>query len=144
MATDHELDIVAKTLWGEARGEGWGGLVAVAWTIRNRVETDLHNDGKPDWWGEGYELVCLKRYQYSCWNASDKNSPYLRGLKPIPPREYMRCREAAVAVLEGHEPDPVDGATHYYNPKAVPKPFWADAGTFVTKIGDHLFFKDVG
>ena len=23
------------------------------WTIRNRVAMDLHNDGKPDWWGGG-------------------------------------------------------------------------------------------
>jgi len=98
MATDHELDILAKTLWGEARGEGREGLIAVAWVIKNRADN-------PGWWGKSIELVCLKPYQFSCWNADDPNAPYLRGRKLIPPREYMRCREAAVAVLEGHEPD---------------------------------------
>ena len=36
---DH--DILARTLWGEARGETLAGQIAVVWTIRNRV-----NDGK--------------------------------------------------------------------------------------------------
>jgi spore germination cell wall hydrolase CwlJ-like protein len=29
--------LLARTLWGEARGEGDCGQIAVAWTIRNRV-----------------------------------------------------------------------------------------------------------
>ena len=45
-ATDKDQDILARTLWGEARGEGVAGQIAVAWSIRNRVEMDLHNDGK--------------------------------------------------------------------------------------------------
>jgi hypothetical protein len=37
------------TLWGEARGEGTTGQIAVAWAIRNRVF-----DGKANsWWGVG-------------------------------------------------------------------------------------------
>lgn len=137
MATDHELDIVAKTLYGEARGEGREGLIAVAWVIKNRADN-------PGWWGKSIELVCLKPYQFSCWNADDPNAPYLRGRKLIPPREYMRCREAAVAVLEGHEPDPTNGATHYYSTSMKKPPKWANSGTKTTQIGRHIFFKDVG
>lgn len=45
--TEKERDILARTLWGEARGEGTAGQIAVAWTIRNRVF-----DGKEkSWWG---------------------------------------------------------------------------------------------
>jgi spore germination cell wall hydrolase CwlJ-like protein len=41
--------ILARTLWCEARGENLTGQIAVAWTIRNRV-----NDGKAKWQsGEG-------------------------------------------------------------------------------------------
>jgi hypothetical protein len=48
--TNTDRDILARTLWGEARGEGLAGEIAVAWTIRNRVF-----DGNPkSWWGEGY------------------------------------------------------------------------------------------
>lgn len=39
--TEKDRDVLARTLWGEARGEGLAGQIAVAWTIRNRV-----NDGK--------------------------------------------------------------------------------------------------
>ncbi|PWK42197.1 hypothetical protein C7534_1054 [Pseudomonas sp. OV226] len=54
--TENDRDILARTLWGEARGESLAGQIAVAWTIRNRVF-----DGKTkSWWGEGYASVCLK------------------------------------------------------------------------------------
>ena len=43
--TEKDRDILARTLWGEARGEGTAGQVAVAWTIRNRVF-----DGKEKSW----------------------------------------------------------------------------------------------
>ena len=36
-ASEKDRDILARTLWGEARGEGLDGQIAVAWTIRNRV-----------------------------------------------------------------------------------------------------------
>jgi spore germination cell wall hydrolase CwlJ-like protein len=46
--TEKDRDILARTLWGEARGEGTAGQIAVAWTIHNRVF-----DGKTNsWWGE--------------------------------------------------------------------------------------------
>ena len=43
--TEKDRDILARTLWGEARGESLVGRIAVAWTIRNRV-----NDGKDKSW----------------------------------------------------------------------------------------------
>ena len=84
--TEKDRDILARTLWGEARGEGPAGQVAVAWTIRNRVF-----DGKTNsWWGEGYAGVCQKPYQFSCRNKNDPNYPYLSGAKQIPFRESAR------------------------------------------------------
>lgn len=138
-----DIDVLARTLWGEARGEGRSGMIAVAWCIRNRVEMDLGKDGKPDWWGEGYEGVCRKPWQFSCWNAKDPNSSYLRGEKPIPPKEYMLTREAALAVIDNHEKDPTGGATHYYSTSMKTPPKWAKHATKTAQIGRHLFFKDV-
>ena len=86
--TEKDRDILARTLWGEARGESLAGQIAVAWTIRNRV-----NDGKDkSWWGEGYAGVCQKPYQFSCWNRNDPNFAYLSGAKQIPFRELARAR----------------------------------------------------
>lgn len=136
MTNDSELDILAKTLWAEARGEGRDGMIAVAWVIRNRAE-------KPGWWGSSIETVCLKAWQFSCWNSNDPNAPYLRGGKAIPGREYTLAREAAIAVVNGHEPDPTGGATHYYSTTMKKPPTWAASGRRTTQIGRHIFFRDV-
>ena len=43
--TEKDRDIPARTLWGEARGEGTAGQIAAAWTIRNRVFDGKTNSG---------------------------------------------------------------------------------------------------
>jgi spore germination cell wall hydrolase CwlJ-like protein len=138
-ATEKDRDILARTLWGEARGESLAGQIAVAWTIRNRV-----NDGKAkSWWGEGYAGVCQKPYQFSCWNRSDPNFAYLSGAKPIPFRELAQARIAADQVIDGKVPDPTGGATHYYASAMKKAPAWAVKAKQTGVIGGHVFFKDV-
>jgi N-acetylmuramoyl-L-alanine amidase len=141
--TDKDRDILARTLWGEARGEGVAGQIAVAWSIRNRVEMDLHSDGKPDWWGEGYAGVCQKAYQFSCWNKSDPNYACLSGAKLIALRELAQARIAADQVIDGKVPDPTGGATHYYATTMPKAPNWVKGATQTLKLGHHVFFKDV-
>ncbi len=67
-----EINILAKTLYGEARGEGLSGLEAVANTIINRVNTAKAKGGR-FWWGNDIISVCQKPYQFSCWNKKDPN-----------------------------------------------------------------------
>ncbi|CAI8773758.1 N-acetylmuramoyl-L-alanine amidase [Pseudomonas jessenii] len=137
--TEKDRDILARTLWGEARGESLAGQIAVACTIRNRV-----NDGKTrSWWGEGYAGVCQKPYQFSCWNKSDPNFAYLSGAKPIPFRELAQARIAADQVIDGNVPDPTGGATHYYASTMTKAPAWVAGAKQTLKLGRHLFFKDV-
>jgi spore germination cell wall hydrolase CwlJ-like protein len=140
---ERDIDVLARTIWGEARGEGIAGQVAVGWTIRNRVEMDLGKDGRPDWWGEGYEGVCRAPWQFSCWNQNDPNYPYLSGTRDIPNAQYTLAREAAVSVIEGRQPDPTDGATHYYATTMPKAPKWTAKAVRTCKIGRHIFFKDV-
>lgn len=140
---DRDIDVLARTLWGEARGEGRGGMIAVGFTIRNRVEMDLGNDGKPDWWGEGYEGVCKAPYQFSCWNKNDPNFPYLSGQRPIPAAQFVEARECAVAVIDGRAADPTGAATHYYSTSMPKPPAWAGRAKRTCKIGRHIFFRDV-
>lgn len=138
-ATDKDRDIFARTLWGEARGESLAGQIAVAWTIRNRV-----NDGKDkSWWGEGYAGVCQKPYQFSCWNKNDPNFAYLSGAKPIPVREFAQVQIAADQVMSGKVLDPTGGATHYYATTMPKPPVWAKGAKQTLKLGRHVFFKDV-
>lgn len=137
--TERDRDILARTLWGEARGETLAGQIAVAWTIRNRV-----NDGKDkSWWGEGYAGVCLAKYQFSCWNANDPNFPFLSGTKQIPFRELAQARIAADQVIDGKVPDPTGGATHYHATAMKKAPAWASKAKQTVVIGGHVFFKNV-
>ena len=64
--SDNDLTIMAKTIWGEARGESQQGQEAVAWVIRNRAQ-------RGGWWGNSIREVCLKDQQFSCWNNNDQN-----------------------------------------------------------------------
>lgn len=138
-ATERERDILARTLWGEARGESLTGQIAVAWTIRNRVV-----DGNTkSWWGEGYAGVCLKPWQFSCWNKNDRNYAYLSGAKPIPAAQYAQALKAADQVMTGTVPDPTGGATHYYATTMPKPPTWAKGAKQTLKLGQHIFFKDV-
>jgi spore germination cell wall hydrolase CwlJ-like protein len=137
--TENDRDVLARTLWGEARGESLAGQIAVAWAIRNRV-----NDGKDkSWWGEGYAGVCQKPYQFSCWNRNDPNFAYLSGVKPIPFRELAQARIAADQVIDGKVPDPTDGATHYYALSMPKPPAWVKGATLTLILGQHKFYKDV-
>lgn len=135
--TDKDRDILARTLWGEARGESLAGQIAVAWTIRNRV-----NDGKAkSWWGEGYAGVCQKPYQFSCWNKSDPNYVYLSGAKPLPFREFAQAQIAAEQVMGGKVPDPTGGATHYYATTMLSAPGWAAKAKQTLKLGHLLNYR---
>ena len=136
---EKDRDILARTLWGEARGEGVAGQIAVAWTIRNRV-----NDGKTkSWWGEGYAGVCLKSWQFSCWNRNDPNYPYLSGAKQIPAAQLAQALKAADLVMSGGVKDPTGGATHYYATTMPKPPTWAKSAKETLRLGHHVFFKDV-
>jgi spore germination cell wall hydrolase CwlJ-like protein len=137
--TEKDRDVLARTIWGEARGESSGGRVAVAWSIRNRVF-----DGKTNsWWGEGYAGVCQKPYQFSCWNKNDPNFPYLSGAKEIPFRELAQARIVADQVIDGKVQDPTSGATHYYALAMKTPPAWAAKAKQTLKLGGHVFFRDV-
>src|SRR5688572_19754753 len=66
-----EIDVLARTVWGEARGEGSIGMQAVACVVLNRVAVAESRAGY--WWGNTIVQVCQKPYQFSCWNKDDAN-----------------------------------------------------------------------
>lgn len=134
--SDREVDVLARTLWGEARGEGFAGMVAVGFTIKNRA-------ARPGWWGNDIISVCRHPWQYSCWNVKDPNYPCLSGSRPIPTAEYVKAREAALVVIAGRQPDPTGGATHYYSTSMKTPPAWAVKAKQTVQIGRHRFFRDV-
>lgn len=132
--TGREIDIWARTLYGEVRGEPWDGKVAVAWTIRNRVE-------KPGWWGRDIVGVCQKPWQFSCWNEKDPNRAQLLAVTVKHP-VFRECLAAVAAVAGDLAPDPTKRSTHYYA-SYIPEPEWAKGKNPAIVIGTHRFFNDV-
>lgn len=148
-ATPPSLDpvmVLARTLYGEARGEDRRGREMVANVIMNRVNIDLHGDGKPDWWGEGVVAVCLAPWQFSCWLPKDPNRTKLMAITEANPI-FRECVEIARLAVANALPDRTHGATHYLNIPLVKKttgtlPAWAaDASKRTAAHGGHTFFR---
>lgn len=127
-----DIDVTARTVYGEARGESMAGMVAVAWVIRNRAE-------KGGWWGDTLAGVCKHPFQFSCWNPDDANCKIIQDL----PVSFTAYRDAVWAVmqaiLEPKEKDPTLGADHYHAPSVAPK--WAKGVTPTVIIGNHSFYR---
>lgn len=135
-----DIDTLARTIFGEARGEGVVGMEAVAAVIMNRVNADLGNDKKPDWWGEGVKAVCLKPWQFSCWNENDPNREKLVSVTTRDPW-FAHAVEIAKRAVKGELPDPTNQADHYCTETVAPHTSWAKGKTPVARIGRHVFFR---
>lgn len=138
-AVSSDVDIMARTIFGEARGESDQGRAAVGWVIINRVKFAQASGGY--WWGNTIRQVCLKPWQFSCWNDNDPNRSVITSVTPTN-RVFKRCLEIAEGVISGRITTPVDVATHYYATYISPPP-WVRGATFVIKIGVHRFYKNV-
>lgn len=126
-AIDNRYKQAPSNLWkgiiGEAVGEGYDGMYAVACVYRNRLakglplgcvalkRKDLDTFVKKQ--GVKYELLA-KRIVDGVFDLSDNNS------KPN---------------------DPTRGATHYENLVDFPMPRWAGNMRITAVIGKHTFFK---
>lgn len=132
-----ELDILAKTLYGEARGEGTAGMHAVANVIMNRVAiSDRYKNGY--WWGKGVIGVCQKPMQFSCWNKGDVNKAKLEGKDLYADFVFAVALDVAEKALKGELKDITNGSTSYHADYVTP--FWVKDNEPKAVIGRHLFY----
>ncbi|HEY8962945.1 MAG TPA: cell wall hydrolase [Alphaproteobacteria bacterium] len=130
------VDVLARTLWGESRGQPKGGMEAVANVVLNRVAVARERGGF--WWGNDIISVCQKPFQFSCWNADDPNRPKLIAVDDSNIHFATALRIARRAV-NGRLSDNTNGATHYHA-KYV-SPVWAKNKKPSAVIGDHIFYQ---
>lgn len=136
-----EVEVVAMTIWAEARAEPIEGEIAVGCVIRNRLL-------KPLRFGQSWASVCLARWQFSCWIPQGGEANYRmlmarcealqRGLASWP-RQALWIAEGIVS--GAIEEDRVFGATHYYASWMPTPPSWAVGLTPTAIIGHHRFYK---
>ena len=143
---DRDVDIATRTLLGEAGGEGWDGMAAVAHVLRNRTM-----DGR---WGSSVADTALQPQQFSTWNSGAGGNNGASGADPNS-EAYKRAAGIVREVFDGQIPDMTEGATHYYSPGGMDAlvsegsqssniPGWLQQendsrGGSPTRIGGHQF-----
>lgn len=119
--SEYEIQLLAKLVYGEARGESYEGQVAVAAVVLNRVESkEFPNTIKG---------VVYENGQFSCVGGSAFNKTQSK---------ESSCYKAALAAIAGE--DPTGGCLYFYNPKECSPSNWVVTNTTVKKvIGNHNF-----
>lgn len=120
--TEDELYWLARIVFAEARGESMEGKIAVANTILERVESDEFPDTI-------YGVIFDDKYcvQYepvsngTIYNTPDEDS-----------------YEAARRALEGE--NAVENCLYFFNPAKATSTWIAENRTYVTTIGNHVFY----
>jgi len=112
-----DLELLARIINAEARGESFEGKVAVGAVVLNRVQ----HPGFP----KSIREVVYQPGQFTA--VTDKQ------INLLPDDSAYRAAEAA---LEGQ--DPSKGAIYYYNPKLATDP-WIKKRSVVCNIGNHRF-----
>lgn len=132
MQTEKDIEILAKTIYGEARGEDIAGKKGIACVIMNRFKSKKWYAGKT------IADTCLKKYQFSCWNDNDPNKKIL---DTISIERLGDCYDIAYNAVHGHQPDIVLNSTHYHTKDVKPK--WAENKKPILQIGNHLFYNNI-
>lgn len=114
-----DLQLLARAVYGEARGEPYTGQVAVAAVILNRVKSSSFPNTVS---GVIYQKGAFTAVSDGQINLSPNASAY----------------QAAQAALNGW--DPTNGCLYYYNP-ATATSKWIWSLTVYLKIGKHNFCK---
>jgi len=136
----YDLDVLARTIYGEARGEfnqtdgGLGALMAIANVIVNRTKF-------PQRFGKSISEICLKPHQFSCWNANDANYQMITSVQLGDNHIFDLCWNVAENIYQGKWPDLTHGSDHYYASWLSYTPAWVKGVKPQACIGQHIFFK---
>lgn len=124
--TIQDMDIAARTIAGEARGEPYEGQVAVGCVILNRWRIGM---------GKSLFETCLQQYQFSCWNTEDPNRRYISQMRTSH-KVYQTAMKALMDAID--DPLRYGPITHYHAEGITPG--WTKSMHRVIQIGKHVFY----
>lgn len=136
--SNSDLDTLARTIWGEARGEGYRGMQAVANVIMNRYRLASVSSAYARRWGKTVAEICKKPLQFSVWNSRDPNRPLMLAVT-IADSNFRDALTIADLALRSRLPDITNGADHYHTYAVTPA--WSKGETAIASYGSHQFFK---
>lgn len=125
-----EIDYLARTMWGEARGETTLGRLAVAHVILTRRDKRAYG------WPDTVEGVVTQRYQFEPWGTPT----VVERMKALGPQDplFATIWNEARAAYDGETADPTRGADHFVASWLRP-PSWLAAAIDRSAIGGHVF-----
>lgn len=133
--TENDLDIMARTLFGESAPGDIEDATLIASVIFTRIIKRQ--------WPDTASAVCLQPWQFSCWNPGDPNRERIQRASGT---WFDTCHKIAKESLEGLSPYKGLQLTHYYA-TYVKRPKWAKGKKSVIEstfpAGRHLFFNDI-
>ncbi len=115
--SDNDLNLLAKLIYGEARGESYTGQVAVGAVVLNRVKSSSFPN-----------TISGVIYQKNAFTAVSDGQINLT--------PDQTAKKAAKDALNGW--DPTNGALYYYNP-SIATSSWIFSRKTLTTIGNHVF-----
>lgn len=126
-----DIECLATAVYHEARGEGYTGMLAVAFVIYNRVKSSLFPEN-------GFCAVVLAKSQFSF--TSDK---YPDNIKDWDTYEKILAMVVDLVENDGFQSlaSPVGNALFFNSFRSRSHWTYANARKFVATIGKHHFFK---
>lgn len=135
--SNEAAQLLALTMWGEARSTGIDGMRAVGHVILNRANSSRN-------FGDSIKEVVWKAKHFSCWNPGDPNRAAMERISSMPESSagkirYRQAYKLAKDILSGRDPDNTHGALFYHTENI--KPNWSPDEEPVARIGGHEFYR---
>lgn len=134
-ATALDVELCARTAWGEARNQPrW----VQAWIIHTIANRWLHPSAR---WGRSIEQVALAPRQFSPWLPTDANYAVVTDPRLDRRKGFRRLKVACALILDGRRvgdmPDPTKGALWFHSGA---RPYWA-INQRGTRAGAFTFYQ---
>ena len=131
-----DIDFMARTIYGEGRGEGQRSRVAIGHVLLNRWRSTTGQWAKDD----TLSTACLRHWQFSAWNAGDPNMDKMMAVT-VNNKVFRECMVAALTAL--NSPDVTKGARHYHTVSMGWPRAWGAKKEPCCVIGKHAFYNNV-
>ena len=133
----NDVEILARTLFGESRFNDHEDAEAIASVVLNRV-------CYRNWPGTVSE-VCLQPWQFSCWlqhdDAHAHNRNRMLAADRLTNKWFDQCWQIAERAMAGAITDRTRTSTHYHTRAVAPK--WSRGKEPVYDTQGHVFFNNI-
>lgn len=123
---NYDYDLIAKVVYGEARGESFLGRKAVVDVVKNRMN--------------GCKISSKEVIMRQGWNKATKKYEYaFEGIKVKVSDKKLFTQIKEEVILYLSQDDITNGAKYFYSGSV--KPYWVGSRTYIKTIEGHYFYR---